>query len=222
MKKLTLLAVVLVTISSGLLKAQTNQGKVLLGLSSTLSLDGTGYNLTGGTGFNLMNISFSSTKYKSDAYEEGNPHKKTNINLSPKVGYFVVDNLVIGLDLNVASLSEKGGTLKISQTLLSTGPFIRYYLPTSNVRPFFEFNSAFGVINNKLKTDIYEEFKSSVKSIGGGFGIAAPLGERVMFDVLAGYNSLTVQRKENNDNNFRNVIGTLGLKFGFTMLLGAN
>jgi hypothetical protein len=223
MKKVTLLAVVLITISSGFLKAQTNQGKVFLGVSSTLSL--------AGTGSDLMNLGYSSVKYKSDAdgFEESDPDKMTNINLLPKVGYFVADNLVVGLDLNIALSSEKDGEDddKYSQTLLSAGPFIRYYLPTSNVRPFFEFNGAFGAINSKFDYSDNtnwedDEYKSSVMSIGGGIGLAAPLGERVMFDVLAGYNSLTVKDKEDNDDNDRTVIGTLGLKLGFTILLGAN
>ena len=59
-------------------------------------------------------------------------------------------------------------------------------------------------------------------SFGGGIGLAAPLGEKVTFDIMAGYDSLTVKDKEDNDDNYRTVIGTLGLKIGFTILLGSN
>jgi hypothetical protein len=223
MKKITLLTVVILTISLGFLNAQTNQGKVLLGVSSTLSL--------AGTGTDLMNLGYSSVKYKSDAdgFEESDPDKMTSINLLPKVGYFVIDNLALGLDVNIALSTTKDGenSDKYSQTLLSVGPFIRYYIPTSKVLPFFEINGSFGSINNKSdyrdNTNWEdEEYKSSVMSIGGGIGIAAPLSDRVIFDVLVGYNSLTVKDKEDNDDNDRTVIGTLGLKIGFTVLLGSN
>jgi len=223
MKKITLFTVLMLIISIGLLNAQTNQGKVLLGVSSSLSL--------AGTGSDLMNLGYSSLKYKSDAdgFEESNSDKMTSINLLPKVGYFVVDNFAIGLDLNIALSSTKDGEDddKYSQTLLSVGPFVRYYIPTTKVLPYFEINGSFGAINNKYDYSDNtnwedEEYKSSVMSIGGGIGLAAPLGERVMFDVLAGYNSLTVKDKEDNDDNDRTVIGTLGLKIGFTILLGAN
>src|SRR5690606_23548425 len=142
MKKVALLAVILITINIGLLKAQTDQRKIMVGLSSTLSL--------AGTGSDLINIGFSSVKYKSDAdgFEEADPDKTISVNFSPKVGYFVVDNFAVGLDLNLALTSRKVGDSndKSSSTLISVGPFIRYYIPSSKVTPFFELNSSFGTV----------------------------------------------------------------------------
>jgi hypothetical protein len=70
----------------------------------------------------------SNIKYKSDAdgYEEFDPDKMTNINLLPKVGYLVVDDLALGLGLNVALSIEKDGddNDKYLQTLLSVEPFV--------------------------------------------------------------------------------------------------
>jgi hypothetical protein len=213
----------MLTVSFGLLNAQTNQGKVLVGVSSTFSLIG--------TSTDLMNLGYSSMNFKSDAdgFKESDPDKMTNINLLPKVGYFVVDNLALGLDVNIALSSTKYGedSNKYSQTLLSAGPFVRYYIPSSKVLPFIEINSSFGAINmkydyndNSIREDV--EDKISIMSIGGGVGLAAPLGERVTFDVLAGYNSLSLKDKEDNEDNDRWVIGTLGLKVGFTIFLGSN
>jgi hypothetical protein len=223
MIKITYFTVFMLTISAGLVNAQTNQGNVLLGVTSTLSI--------AGAGSDLMNIGFSSVKQKSDAdgFEESDPDKMTSINLMPKVGYFVVDNFAVGLDLNIGVSSTQYGENedKSSQTLLAVGPFARYYIPTAKVLPFIELSGSVGAIKSKYDlsdNSFWEdsEFKSSVMSIGGGIGLAAPLGERVTFDVLAGYNSLTVKDKENNDDNERTVIGTLGLKIGFTIFLGAN
>ena len=56
---------------------------------------------------------------------------------------------------------------------------------------------------------------------GGGIGLAVPLGERVMVDVLAGYNSTTIKDREDNADNERRVMGTLGLNIGFVILLGS-
>jgi hypothetical protein len=222
MKTTTLFTIFLLAISSGLLKAQTNQGKMLLGVSSTISL--------AGTGSDLMSLGYSSVKYKSDAdgFDESDPVKMTNINLLPKLGYFVIDNLALGLDLNIARSTEKDGedSDKYSQILFSVGPFVRYYIPSSKVLPFFEISGSFGSINTKYdySDNTYwedDDYKSSVMTFGGGIGLAAFLGERVAFDVLAGYNSLTVKDKEDNEDNYRTVIGTLGLKLGFTILLGS-
>ncbi len=221
MKKSTLLTVVSIAICVGSLKAQTNQGNVLVGVSSTLSLTG--------QSSDLMNIGYSSVKLKSDAdgFEESDPNKVITINLSPRFGYFVVDNFAVGLDLNIAALSDKSGEYggKTTETLLSAGPFVRYYFPTSKVLPYLEIGGSFGTIKSKIKDFDFtedEEFKSGVMMFGGGVGLAAPLGERVVLDVLAGYSSFTEKDKENNDDNERTVFNTLGLKLGLTIFLGAN
>jgi len=196
MKRIKILTISLITINIGLLKAQTNQGRVLLGVSSELSI--------AGTGTNLLNIGYSSINYKSDAdgFEESDPDKTTGINFLPKVGYFVADNLAVGLDLNVALFSRKYGTNndKFSETLLSAGPFVRYYVPTSTILPYFEIGGSLGTMNSKYdysEDSNWEddEYKSSVMSIGGGIGLASSLGEHVMLDILAGYNSLTLKEK---------------------------
>ena len=56
MKRITLITVFVLIISSTLLNAQTNQGNVLLWVSSTLGI--------GGTGSDLMSLGFSNIKYK--------------------------------------------------------------------------------------------------------------------------------------------------------------
>ena len=60
--------------------------------------------------------------------------------IGAKLGFFVIDNLVLGLDLNIALSTVKygGDNYESSQNLFSAGPFIRYYIPTSKVLPFFE------------------------------------------------------------------------------------
>ena len=197
------------------LKAQTNKGKVLLGVSSTLSL--------AGTGSDLMTLGYTTMKSKSDVdgYEDSDPNKTTSFNLLPKVGYFVIDNLAVGLDVNIALSSEKygGSSDKYITNMLSIGPFVRYYITTEKVLPFFELGGAFGSLTNKSSSNDSKN-KSSVNSFGVGAGIAIPLGDRVTFDVLAGYSSLTIKEKENNDDNYRTVVGTIGLELGVIVFLG--
>lgn len=222
-KRITLLAVIILTINFGCLDAQTNQGKVLLGLSSPLNM--------GESGSDLMNFNYSRLKAKSDAdnFSEPAPNEMTIINISPMVGYFVLDNFATGLKMNYAFSSQNNGenNSKVTQSLLSVGPFIRYYIPMPKVLPFFELSSSFGELNNKydfgdnFDLDI-SELMTSLMSFGGGIGLAVPLGERVTFDVLAAYNSSTLIKKEDNEDNERVIISTLALKFGFTILLGTN
>ncbi len=62
--------------------------------------------------------------------------------------------------------------------------------------------------------------KASIAPFGGGIGMAALLGEKLTFDVLAGYSSYISKDKEDNEENERYISGTIGIRFGFIALLG--
>lgn len=198
--------------------AQTGQGKILLGISSSLNI--------GGTESNLMSLGFSSTRYKSSAsgYKEPDAEKTTSFNLLPRVGYFVTPSLAVGLDVSlVSSATNENTSVKSTRStfIFGVGPFARYYVPTGKVLPFFELGTSIGSVNSKSAYgSSTNDTKMSLIIIGGGGGIAAPLGDRLTFDVLLGYNSMTLREKKNNPNNERTVIGTLGFKLGFSFYLG--
>jgi len=61
--------------------------------------------------FGLNEPGFASIKQKSNApgYVEPAAEKFTTFNFLPKFGYFVINNLAIGLDACIASSSEKSG-----------------------------------------------------------------------------------------------------------------
>ena len=220
MKKVLLFIVAICFCSLSVTKAQTNQGNTLIGVSSTLSLIG--------NGSDLMGIGFSSIKEKSDAdgYEESDPDKMTSINLLPKFGYFITDNFALGIDLSLFYSTTKYGESdsKYSQTMFGAGPFARYYVPSEKARPFIEVNGSFGSVISKYEPKDGEtsEDKASIMSFGGGIGIAVPINDKVTFDVMAGYTSLTYKDKDDNEDNDRTVIGTIGIKLGFIIFLGAN
>jgi len=219
MKKLTLLSIITIVINLGLVKAQTNQGRILIGASSAVSLTGMPSGLGG--------ISYSSIQQKSDkeGFQEPDTETWLSFNLMPKVGYFIIDNLVAGLDFNFALDSKEYSGTTRSQSAFAVGPFVRYYIPTPKVKPFFELNSSFGAIYDKTEYDNDfrddSESENGLMSIGGGAGIAVPLGKRVMFDALAGYTSLTTEALENNEDNRRVVFNTYGIELGFTIMLGS-
>jgi len=203
---------------------QMNKGKFILGVSSILS--------SVGTGSGIGSIGFSSSTQKSDAvgYTEQNPIKTGNINLLPKFGYFVIDNLAVGLDV---SLTHETSSFKIidyeynsTDTYFCVGPFVRYYIPAGKILPYFEIGGGYGAKNSwsLYTTSSYSNTRTSSSGLftmGGGAGIAIPIGDRVTFDALLGYNSLTVYEPQNNTDNQRIVKGTFGLKLGFLVLLGS-
>lgn len=224
MKKFIKLLTLALFVLPAFINAQTEQGKIMVGLSTRM---GVPY-YTETMMSDVFSMGFTTIKTKSDAsnYEEPEPDKITSINMLPKVGVFVIDGLAVGLDLNLANVVYKDGTDddKSIQTAYAVGPFVRYYFPVEKVKPFVEANSSFGSLKYKYEyTDSNDEdsdYKYGLFLIGGGAGVAIPIGKRATFDLMAGYNSLKFKEKEDNDDNYRNIIGTFGLKFGFVVFLG--
>ena len=89
------------------------------------------------------------------------------------------------------------------------------------VMPVFEGNVLFGTTTMKYtNSGMEDKDKESLLSWGLGAGIAIPISKRLTFDMLVNYNSYTSKEKENNEENYRMVTGTFGVKFGFIIFLG--
>lgn len=220
MKKVIILSAVLCLFTYSVTEAQINKGKILIGVGTSFSY----YNF----GSDLFSLGFSTIKQKSNSPETLDPstQKMTTLNLLPKFGYFIANNLVLGADICIASATSKTSSGqyvdKYTSSSLGIGPFIRYYFNGSKVMPFLEVQSLFGSIREKSEYGTNKStYKTGMTSFGGGAGIAVKAGDRLTFDMLAGYNSMSTKDKENNPDNERTVQGTLGFKLGFTVILGA-
>jgi hypothetical protein len=217
MKKLTILITVLCFGALSVSNAQVKMGRSLIGVSTSFSY----FNY----GSELMSLAFTSIKYKGNSTEYIDPSKTkvTTLNIQPRFGYFIADNIALGANLSVGSSSTKEEqNAKYTQTSFGFGPFVRYYISGTKVLPFFELSTLFGSITEKYNSQTYDNSdKSSMRSIGGGAGLAVKVGEKVTFDMMAGYNSMSVKAKQDNPNDSRSVQGTLGFKFGFVVLFGS-
>ena len=222
MKNLLILTVSILTINFGVLTAQTNKGTKFIGVSTAQNFTETGYD--------IMSLGYSSStiQYYGDGDEESDPTKLININLIPKVGYFILDNLVVGLDINLAYSKEyRPGGSKYYEWLYGAGPFVRYYIPKSKIIPFFELNSIYGIYKEKysysIGDNLYEnEYYTRFSTFGGSVGIAVPISKKVNFDILAGYSYFISKVLKNNPRNYKEIEGKVGLKLGFTILLAAD
>jgi hypothetical protein len=221
MKTITALIIVICLAGASVVQAQTEKGHWLIGASTRTQ----GLFSMFGADPSIMNLGFSTWNEKDDSGEEDYKEKYISINMSPRFGYFVVKNLAIGLDMNLAVWKDSWGdeyetSNKIS--FFTAGPFVRFYIPAGKVYPFFEAGAAFGSQGQTYTSDgeSDEPTKSSVKCYGGGAGVAVPLGKKVTFDTMISYNSLNTKDKEDNPDNERTIIGTFGIKFGFHIYLG--
>jgi len=98
-------------------------------------------------------------------------NKSYSINFSPKMGYFLSDNLVVGFDLPFWYLKKIYGDSEIAQTLFAAGPFARYYFGKGRVFPFAVAEAIFGQVKTKSSSDAgSSEDKTSIQSYCGGIG----------------------------------------------------
>ena len=206
MKKQSLFLVFLIiSLSCINLSAQASKGKILFG--------GTTYIGSPGLAETSSNIGYTTTKDKDDSSDDDEYKGKTfSYNLTPKVGYFVIDNLALGLDITLFSSTMKITNMeyKSNSTKLTAGPFVRYYIPTKKVLPFAEAMYSVGTYKNSLEwdgEDNNEKYQIQLYSVG--IGVAVPLGEKVSFDALVGYQSAIYKDKEHDTNNQKVVTGTI-------------
>jgi hypothetical protein len=212
MKKVIMMATVIFIMTFSVTEAQINKGKWLIGVSTSFSYVN--------FGSDIMSLGY--TTVKTTGNSSGDPVKYTTFNFLPKVGYFVIDNLVVGLNSCLATSVEKSDQSKYNTTYFGIGPFARFYINGSKVMPFFEVSTLFGSMTDKSDYQGYSySDKTSVRSLGAGAGIAVKLADKVTFDIMAGYNSLTAKAKQDNPDDIKTVQGTLGVKLGFVILLGS-
>jgi hypothetical protein len=194
MKKPFSLSLLICFLMVGSVYGQLDHGRLMLGVAST-------YNLSIGNS-DLLNM--SSTKYKySWAGEVTQTDKLFNINVIPRAGYFITKNLAAGLDVYYSYARKISGGSEDKNILsrIDAVPFVRYYKFYLWSYPFVELNVGLGSLTNKYvagpnSTGGDFEYKYGVKSLGGGIGLAKPLGNRATFEIMAGYNASAVKNKE--------------------------
>jgi hypothetical protein len=213
MKKFTLLLAALCLIASSAIAqpAQLAKGNILLSVTSTMSVGGL-------WGSDFVGFGFSTHKVNDGTTTEPS-YKTTSWNLLPKAGYFVMDNLVAGIELMASGYMDKDvdDGDKDGESVFGVGPFVRYYYPLDKVYPFAEVEAIFG---SYKETWIETDYKEGLVMIGGGVGVAVPLGDKVSFDALVGYSHASWKEKDQVEGDaYTYIAGGFGLRLGFTVYL---
>jgi len=210
MKKISLLFAVLCLVASNA-AAQLEKGHFMFGAASTIAM-------SGGWDSELMSLYFAKTKYKQGSITE-DAYRTTAYNFLPKAGYFIMDNLVAGLEFVVTGYVEKDieddDTWK--ESFMAVGPFVRYYYPLDKIYPFAEIEALFGSEKDGWSGDLD---KYGVFLFSGSLGVAVPLGEKVTFDAQAGYARMTESWKnpEGGDKS-KLFTGGFEIRLGFSIYL---
>ncbi len=128
--------------------------------------------LGGSIGYSSSSSKESSSAGNTSFTDEG---KRSQFNLAPAVGYFVADNLAIGLSLSYQAYSNAGSTYRTSSpgtnraeldpaTVIRVGPYVQYYKMLSD---------QFGVLGTL--SGGYQSTKDSRYSNGGNNAVVQEL-----------------------------------------------
>jgi len=201
MKRLLLFTAVICLLVPVSLKAQMEKGTILTGVTSTFAQD---YDL----GSELMSLSYLKYKQGSETNSD------LTFNLQPRAGYFVIDNLTVGLDIVLHICSERNKENendKFDHRILGAGPFIRYYYPLEKFYPFIEANFIFAQEYSKSPGWEYTE-NAMIYHLG--IGGAFPISDRVTFDALFGYG---YGKWKGDEEQYDSTMGGIEIGLGFTI-----
>jgi hypothetical protein len=85
-------------------------------------------------------LTFTSFTFKDEGVSFTEEEKATTFALIPNFGYFISDNLAIGLGAGISTskfTDEGDGTEVIKSSQFVVAPWLRYYVPTSSEQFFF-------------------------------------------------------------------------------------
>ncbi len=128
----------------------------------------------------------------------------SSFSLLPNAGYFFADNFAAGANLTLDF--SKNGTIKTTD--IGIGPFLRYYLGKTVVRPFL--TSSFGFISQSYKVNSTKTTTNGVDFLAG-LGYAAFISNDVAIEGIAAYN-YTHFKNASSYNGF-------SLNFGFQVYI---
>ncbi|WP_396637735.1 hypothetical protein [Maribacter sp. R77961] len=187
--------------------SQTEKGNFYLGLDGAIS------------------FGKSNQKIKSNDNEEPR-FKNFGFSISPEAGYFLIDNLVVGFNIQYSNFkSTTFSDLTIDETefenksnRIAFNNFWRYYFKAGKVLPFLEAFAGFGSFKTE-STFSNGTFKSNLLQFGGGAGIAIPLGSKVSFDTILNWSAFLTKAREENASDITDVTRSLNLSTGFSIYL---
>lgn len=181
--------------------SQTDKGNWSAGIASTFSPVGNNSVL----GFGYTTRKFDDNINSSEVFQ---------FNFTPRLGYFLKNNLLVALDVNV-SFSDNDGS---QNTFFGGGPAIRYFFKGTRLKPFVELNSGYGNFNVKSADAFFgnQDFDVGYLLLGSAAGIAFPLKNILTIDLALAYNHQIGNFKQDDivvrEHN-------IGLKVGVTIFL---
>lgn len=133
------------------------------------------------------------------------------ITATPKVGYFITDNIVAGLEIEVRTSTSKieGVEGDTTTNLLAVGSFARYMFDNGL------FAEATVGLGSSKTTSLFGDLESSIFALRGTAGYAFFLGQHISVEPAINYTNQS-QKPKGSSGDSKTVLGTLFFSIGFT------
>jgi outer membrane protein len=198
MKKVVLLTLTLLL--SHVITAQTEKGKLLL---------------SGATGLQFLSTNL---EVEYDGQSQGD-FDQSSFSFTPGIGYFVIDNLAVGLSANFETLTQEdlGDTYTANSTTIL--PTLLYYFPLeSKLRPYAQLAAGFTSAKEKETIDSFSvESKLNGTSLVFGGGASYFINKTISLDFGLAYGITTL--KDSDDSDLVQKQKTFGASVGFSIFL---
>lgn len=184
---------------------------IALAFSATAQVEAGRVFMTGGSnlGFSAMSSKTNTvitSPITQDTTVDGD--KTSNFDFSVGAGYVIMDGLVGGLMIDFSSTSMKpadGDTsyTKNANSMMTAGPFVRYYFMTEGFAPYLGAQVGFGMMKSKYEpyTGTAWESDASVMtwSVGGGGTYFA--NDHIGIDIGISYGAMTTKTEQTTAND---------------------
>lgn len=172
-KNLLLIFVIIMTAASAASGQFTDRNRFLIGSAV-------------GFATNTSNISYASQTPVITSEEPQN----TQWNVSPSIGYFLLNNFALGIGLDYTSSTEKdAGDEKTTDSDLLFGPFARYYFPFGDKAFFLQTNFGFGNSSDNLLIGTERQnINTNILAVGAGPGFTIFSNDAFGLEALVKYN----------------------------------
>ena len=207
-KTLQLLFVVM-TIASSF--AQTEKGKFLIGLNTPLSFSS--------SSTRIINSS-SGTSFENDS--------GTSFSFSPQVGYAIIDNLFLGLDLTLAFNTRDTDAVETNSNSYVFSPFVKYYYPIKNDFNFFgQFKYGLGRLSSRsegiglldpMSPNPNVTTKTNMEQLLVGLGVGYFVHEKLNIELSLNYQNIFYDSMVTFSGD-QLAIDTFGASIGFSLFL---
>lgn len=184
MKSLSVIVTAILILSFSDLFAQPTEGKWMF---------------AGSTSFSFQSVK---QKYKLGQLS-ADAGSSTVFQITPQVGYTILDNMVVGLELGLSSASM--GDMDIKQSSFLAGPFIKYYFDVNSPTVYPFVSGALGLGSEKENYE-GETYKTNFSAFGLGGGIAIFVKENISLDLGLSYVSKNSKYPDEESKLIQNTI----------------